>query len=133
FQRGIAARVEAQPFGGVSIDGHARAQGVVARREGQYFAACLVHFSPLHEANRLRGEVDLHNAVAEEIDSQQAVDMLVAGATRPAQIHGKQRGWDRDAAGVRGEAFNTISDVPAVDALHVLASAEFEPEPLRRT
>ena len=126
---GVATGIQPHPFGPVAIDGNPGAPGIVAGSQGKEFAAKGIELAVVQQADRLGGEVDLHDVGTEEVGPEQTVDATVTASAGTTQIEGENFRWNGDRADVGLEFLDRIGDAAAINALDGLGPPEFNAEP----
>lgn len=98
FQGRLATGIEAHPLRRLAVHGDPHAHRVVPRGQGNDLGTGLREFTRRQHANLLLHEIDLHDALAEEIRPEQSIDALPASPAYRAQIERQSRlGNGKDA------------------------------------
>ena len=82
----IAARIKSHPLGWISGDSHRDAECIVAHFDRKYLAVCENWIALSKYPDSALSEIDLHDAAAEKVDTQNPIDRLLTTAAQRAEV-----------------------------------------------
>ena len=124
FQSSTVAGIEPHPLRYVAIDPDANAERIVSANERNRLPAARGKFFAAEEADFLRTEINLDHTIAEEIHTEQSVDVGSTSSADRTQIQSKDFARNGHGGDDCREAIDAVGSATTLHALNGFASPE---------